>query len=290
VPPAVSGAPWRPLSRPSPAASTPISATSSSGTKAVNMPMAFEPPPTQAIDAVGQPARAALELLARLVADEPLQVAHDRRVRRRADGGAQHVVGVADVRDPVADRRRRGLLERLGARVDRLDARAQQLHALHVGLLAADVLGAHEDDAVEVEQRAGGRRGDAVLARAGLGDDARLAHALGQQRLADRVVDLVRAGVVEVLALEPDLAAGLLAEALGQVQRRGAPDVVAQQPCEIVAERLVLAGGDPGRLELGERRHQGLGDVLASVGAVAVLDGDLGAGAHAGTSAPRRRP
>jgi hypothetical protein len=60
-------------------------------------------------------------------------------------------------------------------------------------------------------------------AGAGLGDDPRLAHALGQQRLADRVVDLVRAGVVEVLALEPDLAAGLRAEALGQVQRRGTP-------------------------------------------------------------------
>jgi hypothetical protein len=41
-----------------------------------------------------------------------------------------------------------------------------------------------------------------VLAGAGLGDDARLAHALGEQRLAERVVDLVRAGVVEVLALE----------------------------------------------------------------------------------------
>jgi hypothetical protein len=39
----------------------------------------------------------------------------------------------------------------------RLDARAQQLHPLHVGLLATDVLLAHVDDALEVEQRAGGR-------------------------------------------------------------------------------------------------------------------------------------
>jgi hypothetical protein len=49
-----------------------------------------------------------------------------------------------------------------------------------------------------------GGRGDAVLARAGLGDDAGLAHALGQQDLAEAVVDLVRAGVVQVLALEVD--------------------------------------------------------------------------------------
>ena len=52
------------------------------------------------------------------------------------------------------------------------------------------------------EQRRGGRGGDAVLAGAGLGDEALLAHALGQQRLAEHVVDLVRPGVVEVLALE----------------------------------------------------------------------------------------
>ena len=82
-----------------------------------------------------------------------------------------------------------------------------------VGLLAAHVLGAHVDDALEAEQRARGRGRDAVLAGAGLGDDARLAHAPGQQRLAERVVDLVRAGVEEVLALEPDRAAGGLARA-----------------------------------------------------------------------------
>jgi hypothetical protein len=59
-----------------------------------------------------------------------------------------------------------------------------------------------------------------VLAGAGLGDDARLAHAPRQQGLADGVVDLVRAGVVEVLALEVDLRA---AELAAQCARRGRP-------------------------------------------------------------------
>ena len=54
------------------------------------------------------------------------------------------------------------------------------------------------------------RRGDAVLARAGLGDHALLAHAPREQDLADAVVDLVRAGVAEVLALEVDPAAAEL--------------------------------------------------------------------------------
>ena len=65
-----------------------------------------------------------------------------------------------------------------------------------------DVDGAHVHLALEAHQRRRGGRGDAVLAGAGLGDEPRLAHPLGEQRLAEHVVDLVRAGVVEVLALE----------------------------------------------------------------------------------------
>ena len=44
-----------------------------------------------------------------------------------------------------------------------------------------------------------------MLARAGLGDQLLLAHELGQQSLAHAVVQLVRPGVVQVLALEVDL-------------------------------------------------------------------------------------
>ena len=57
----------------------------------------------------------------------------------------------------------------------------------------------------QAEARAGRGRGDAVLARAGFGDDALLAHAPREQNLAEHVVDLVRAGVVELVALEIDL-------------------------------------------------------------------------------------
>ena len=81
---------------------------------------------------------------------------------------------------------------------------AEQAHAEDVQRLPLHVLGAHVDVALEAEQRAGGRRRDAVLAGAGLGDDPPLAHARGEQRLAERVVDLVRAGVRQVLALEED--------------------------------------------------------------------------------------
>jgi hypothetical protein len=78
--------------------------------------------------------------------------------------------------------------------------------------------------------------------------------------------------VVEVLALEPQLAPRDLAEPAGEVERRRAPDEVAQQALELGVEARVRARRDPRLLELGERGHQGLGDVLAAVGPVAVRD------------------
>ena len=59
-----------------------------------------------------------------------------------------------------------------------------------------------------------------MLARAGFRDDARLAHADRQQDLPDAIVDLVRAGVVQFVALEPDLrAANRLGQPLGKIER-----------------------------------------------------------------------
>jgi hypothetical protein len=64
-----------------------------------------------------------------------------------------------------------------------------------VEALAAHVLLAHVHHAFEAQQRADGGGGHAVLARAGLGDDAAFAHAPRHQRLAQTIVDFVRAGV-----------------------------------------------------------------------------------------------
>ena len=181
-------------------------------------------------------------------------------------------MGRLDVRDPIADGGAHRLLQRAGAGVDRNHLGAEQSHPLDVGSLAANVLGPHVDDAFEIEQRAGGRRGDAVLTGAGLGDDATLAHPLRQQRLPDRIVDLVRAGVGEVLALQVHRPAGPLGEPLGQVQRRGTADEVAVQAGEPAAEFLVLPGGGPGIGQLVERPDQRLGNVAAAIRPEARID------------------
>ncbi len=112
-----------------------------------------------------------------------------------------------------------------------------------------------------------------MLAGAGLGDDALFAHAAGEQALAEGVVDLVRAGVEEVFALEVDLcAAELRGEAFGEVEGGGAAAVVVEEVVELGVEGGVGVGGGVGGFELFERGHQGLGDVAAAVGAEAAGD------------------
>ena len=141
-------------------------------------------------------------LPARLVADDALKIAHHERIGMRAIDRAEDVMGVADVGHPVAHGLVDGLLEGLLAGGDGHDLRAEHFHAIDVERLALAIHFAHVDDAFQAEHGGDGGGGDAVLAGAGFGDDAGLAHAPGEQDLADGVVDFMRAGVEQVFALE----------------------------------------------------------------------------------------
>ena len=151
---------------------------------------------------VGEPSHGAGELRARLDPDHALEVTNQGGKRVRPEHRAQHVVGVVDARHPVAQRLVDRVLEGTASRLHLAHLGAEQLHALDVQMLAARILDPHVDRAGEPAACRGRRGGHAVLACAGFGDHARLAHATRQQALADRVVDLVGAGVQQVLALE----------------------------------------------------------------------------------------
>ena len=155
----------------------------------------------------------------------------------RTGGRADDVERVVDVGDPVAQRLVHRVLERARARFDRAHFGAEQLHAEDVRLLALDIDFAHIDDAGKTEARGDRGRRDAVLARAGLGDDAGLAHAAREQNLAEAVVDLVRAGVIEVFALEIDLRA---AEMFASGVRRNRADFRVRH--NVSADRRVRPG------------------------------------------------
>ena len=145
------------------------------------------------------------------------------------------------------------------------DLRAAELHLVDVDALALDVGDAHEDLRLHAQQGAdhGGRQ--AVLARAGLGDELGLAHVLGEQALAERVVDLVGAAVEQVLALEIDLEAHVLAEPPGVIERRGPAGVVSVQLIELGDKRLVLVEAVERLLQFLQHRNQHLRHVVAAV-------------------------
>jgi hypothetical protein len=153
---------------------------------------------------IGQAAFGFQNLAARLLADARMEIAHHHGIRMRAQRGAEQVVRIGHVRYPIAHSLADGVLQCAAAGGDGLDPGAQQTHAEHVQPLAAHILFAHVDHALEPQERADGRGGDAVLTGTGLRNDAPLSHAPRQQRLAERVVDLVRARVQQVLALDPD--------------------------------------------------------------------------------------
>ncbi len=184
-------------------------------------------------------------------------------------GAAQEVVGGGHVGHPVADGLVDGVLEGLAAAGDAPHVRAQEPHAEDVGLLAGHVHGAHVDDALDAQQGGGGGRGDAVLARPGLGHDAAFAHlALHEQGLAQGVVDLVGARVGQIFPLEVDLrAAQMFAEAAGIGDRGGPAHKGALEIGQLGHKLLVAPGFEIGFFQLIQGGHEGFGHKFAAVGA-----------------------
>ena len=123
-----------------------------------------------------------------------------------------------------------------------------------------------------------------MLSGAGFGDDAVFAHAAGEERLSQAVIDFVGAGVEQIFALEPDArSAECLAEAFGEVERRGAAGVVVQEIGEFGLEGGIFARLEVGGFEFFEGRHQDFGDVAPAVGSE--VSAGIGLGGHAPSAA-----
>src|SRR5947207_211153 len=105
-----------------------------------------------------------------------------------------------------------------------------------------------------------------MLAGAGLGDNATLAHATRQQYLSDGVVNFVRAGVKQILALQIDAgSAACFSQSLREEKRRGPSGKVMQQPIEFALKTFISARGFVGRRQFLERRHQSFGHEPAAI-------------------------
>ena len=215
---------------------------------------------------VREPALGLEDLRPGLPAHDRLELADHLRIGMRARRRANQVVGVMDIGDPVPERLIHGVLQGRRARGHRLNPGTQEVHAEDVGLLALDVHGTHVDHAGQAETGADRGRGHPVLAGAGLGDDPGLAHAHGQEDLAHAVVDLVRARVVELLALEVDLRAPeFLGQALGEVHGARPADIVLEIAIQLGVEGRIGHGKPESGLQLMHQGHEGFGHVATTI-------------------------
>ena len=213
---------------------------------------------------IRQPAFSFLHLPAGLDPDDRLEITHHHRIGMRAGDRTDAVESVVNVGDPVAQRFVHRVFQGARSRLYRKHLRAQHLHADHVGLLPRDIDRAHIDHAFQSKARAQRGGGDAVLARAGLGDDALLAHAPRHHDLAEHIVDLVRAGVVQLLALEIDFcAAEMFGQALGEIERRRPADIIPEIAVHFGLECRIGFGLRVSLLQIEDQRHQGFGDKTA---------------------------
>ena len=156
-------------------------------------------------DGIGEFAERFEALFASFTTDDGLEVSDHHREGMRADDGADDVMGVFDAAHPIAHCFVNGIAESFGAAGDGANFSTEETHAEDVGLLTANVFGAHVDDAGEAEVSASGGGGDAMLAGTGFGNDPFFAHAEGEKSLSDGVIDFVSAGVIDIFAFEPDL-------------------------------------------------------------------------------------
>jgi hypothetical protein len=95
-----------------------------------------------------------------------------------------------------------------------------------------------------------------VLSGARLRDDSLFSHAAREEHLSHGVVDLVRAGVIEVLSLEPDWRSDVFRKSRRVAQCRWATDVRREHLLQLGDESRVDARGVIRLLEIVDGRYE----------------------------------
>ena len=127
-----------------------------------------------------QPAPERTGLTSKLSTDHTLKIADQGGERVRSDRRPEDIMRRSDVRDPIPQRFVDGVLERLLARGHGMNLGTEQPHSLNVRRLAFHVPGPHVHLGGNSQGGADHRRRDPMLARARLGDESSLPHALGE--------------------------------------------------------------------------------------------------------------
>ena len=146
------------------------------------------------------------------------------------------------------------------------DVGAQHFHTDDIGVLLGNIHSAHVNVTLQAEVCSGGGKSHTVLAGTGFGNDLLLAHELGKETFTHAVVQLVGTGVVEIFALEINLAlAENTAQALAVIHGSRAALKLAADAAQFIDKLRTLADLKIRIVDLLECRNQFGGQECAAV-------------------------
>lgn len=193
--------------------------------------------------------------------NNPLEVTDNGGERVGTDGGANEVMRSVHSSDPISQSLVDSVLQGLGTRRDGNNTATEHLDPENVQLLPPHILGTHENITLHAKLGADGGGRDTVLTGTRLGDNSSLTQSLGEENLADGIVNLVRTSVVEIFPLEPDPGtAHLLGQPLGKVKFARSIDVT-KHILKLFPERRVLLGLGIGSFKLVQTVNKRFSDI-----------------------------
>ena len=206
------------------------------------------------------------DLLSRLLRDDRLKIPDDRRERMRPHDTAQAVVRITAAIGPLTHRLVDSILQSSRAAVHRMNTGSQELHAVDIERLPLGIEPSHINITFKTQQCGCCCGGHPVLACSRLGDQPCLAHAFRKERLSEHIVDLVSPCMVQILSLEVDFCtAQISCHLFGKIEKGRTVRVLRKKTFELTGELRIPHCLPVGGLELTERIHECLRDVLSSV-------------------------
>ena len=137
-----------------------------------------------------------------LTPDHRLKIPDHHGIGVWTSDGTDDVEGIFNIGHPIAHRFIERIFEGLAATFYWHDSGPQQLHPVDIGRLTRHVRRAHVNHTAHAVASRNGGCGHPMLTGAGFCNHAGLAHPAGQHGLSNRVIDLVRTGVIKIFAFE----------------------------------------------------------------------------------------
>ena len=143
---------------------------------------------------------------------------------------------------------------------------AEQTHFINVQCLTLRVFLPHKYFTFHAHQCRRCRCRHSVLTGSGLRNDTGFPHFLRQQYLTEHVVDLMCAGMVQILALQVNLRAAKILRHMCRIVQAGGPTgILIEQLCQLPVKFRIIFIMKVCLFQFDHCIHQCLWDILASV-------------------------